>query len=177
MADQAANATAHDHDDGHHHHVMSPKVLIGTWLGLMVLTGLTVGAIKIDLGAQANLVLAMAIAGAKALLVCMIFMHLWFDQRYNLMVFFGSVICVVLFISITMIDTKRNVPFREAYDAKNRPTPEGRELVEPSVSPVVIEGSDEAAKAGEVQVKPSQKPRVPWPSQLPDTPRVAPTAW
>jgi len=165
------------HAEEHHdHHIMSPKVLIGTWLALMALTGLTVAAIKVDLGAQANLIVAMAIAAAKAMLVCLIFMHLWFDQKYNVMVFFGSVIFVVLFISITFIDTKRNVPFRDAWDATNKPTPEGRVVVEPTVSPVGTAGSDAAAESGEIDVPAAQKPRVPWPSQLPNTPRVAPTA-
>lgn len=175
MAYRENEAEAHD-EEHHEHHIMSPKVLIGTWLGLMVLTGLTVGAIKVDFGAQANLIVAMAIAGAKAMLVCLIFMHLWFDQKYNVMIFFGSVIFVVLFISITFIDTKRNEPFRDAYDATNKPTPEGRVLVEPTVSPISTSGSDAAALPGELKVPEHQKPKVPWPSQLPDTPRVAPTA-
>jgi len=175
MADRENEAEPH-HEEHHDHHIMSPKVLIGTWVGLMILTGLTVGAIKVDFGAQANLVVAMAIAAAKAMLVCLIFMHLWFDQKYNVMVFFGSIIFVVLFISITFIDTSRNEPYRDAFDATQKPTPEGRQIVEPTVSPVSTAGSDAAAEPGELDVPAHQKPKVPWPSQLPNTPRVAPTA-
>ena len=62
MADHA------QHDDHHGiSHVAPVKVLLGTWGTLMVLTIITVGATKIDLGANYNLALAMAIAVVKAL--------------------------------------------------------------------------------------------------------------
>ena len=86
------------------HHALPVPLLIGTWLGLMMLTGLTVWtAVNLDLG-QFNLVLAMIIATAKATLVLSIFMHLAFDKGFNFLIFATSVLAVVLFVTVAFID-------------------------------------------------------------------------
>ncbi len=98
---------AHAHDE---HHALPVPLLIGCWLGLMLLTGLTVWtATQLDLG-QFNLVLAMVIATAKASLVLSIFMHLAFDRGFNFMIFATSVLAVVLFVTIAFIDVNQYQP-------------------------------------------------------------------
>ncbi|MCB9653289.1 MAG: cytochrome C oxidase subunit IV family protein [Deltaproteobacteria bacterium] len=98
-------------------HVISAKTLLATWGALMVLTGLTVAATWINLGSDLNLVVAMVIATIKAILVALIFMHLLFDQKFNLIVFVVSVLTVVLFVSITFIDVSSYQPSIRAREA------------------------------------------------------------
>lgn len=114
----ADDSVADQHAEAHHEpHVISIPVLLGTFGALILLTIATVGATAIDLGGTGNLVVALLIAAVKAILVALIFMHLWFDQKYNVMIFFGSIIFVVLFVSFTTIDVSRYQENVEAADA------------------------------------------------------------
>ena len=59
----------------HHEHHIAPKSMYFTIFGaLMALTFLTVAVAKVDLG-RANVIVALAIAGVKASLVVLWFMH------------------------------------------------------------------------------------------------------
>ena len=62
------------------HHIVPVRVYIGIILTLMVLTIVTVLAAFVDFGIF-NLVIALAIAVIKALLVVMFFMHLKYSVR------------------------------------------------------------------------------------------------
>lgn len=98
--------TSHGHDE--HHglaHVLPVKLLVGVFLALLALTVVTVSATSIDLGPRVNLIIAMAIATAKAALVCLYFMHLKYDRKFNLLIFMGSLLFVGVFVSATMVDT------------------------------------------------------------------------
>jgi cytochrome c oxidase subunit IV len=173
MASKAARtAPSADHGhDGHGHdepHVISIPVLIGTFVALMVLTGITVGATSFDLGGTGNLIVALAIAAVKAILVALIFMHLWFDQKYNVMVFFGSILFVVLFVSVTFIDVSRYQPDIRQVD-EDTMTLEEKPMPADAVGVAPIEGAPTAAPVpapqGEGLVLPPS-----------DGPRTAPTA-
>lgn len=85
-------------------HVVSMPILIGVWLGLMVLTYITVAAIQIDLG-DLNIVIAMAIATVKAALVIMFFMHMYWDKPFNILVFVSTLIFIFLFILFALLDS------------------------------------------------------------------------
>ena len=76
-------ATKIDHHDDHHglSHVASVRVLTATGGSLLLLTLITVGATRIDFGANINLAIAMAIAVLKASLVILFFMHLKYDRQ------------------------------------------------------------------------------------------------
>lgn len=87
----------------HGHHVTSVATYIKVWGALMVLTVLTVAVTYVDLG-PLNMVLAMGIATIKAALVALIFMHLWHDERFNLVVLGGSLLFVAIFMAFTLID-------------------------------------------------------------------------
>ncbi len=92
---------AHDQQLGH----ISPRwMLLATWLTLLLLTGATVAATWIDLGAW-NLYLAMAIATVKAMLVALFFMHLAFDKPVNALYLLVALLFVGLFVSISLLDT------------------------------------------------------------------------
>lgn len=99
------HAAAKPHDDDHGlAHTMPIKGLIGVWAALMVLTVLTVSVTSVDLGYTMNLVVAMAIATVKAALVMMFFMHLWWDKKFNVVIFASSFLFVLLFVALTVND-------------------------------------------------------------------------
>jgi len=122
MSDPRATATP-DHD---HPHVTSRTALIGTWLALMALTALTVGASKIHFGGATEVVIALSIATMKALLVALVFMHLLHDKRFNAIVLLCSVLGVVLFVSITYLDASTYKPDIDSADAVHPITTPGR---------------------------------------------------
>lgn len=99
-----AHGQAHAHDGAHHPHVMPMSVLIAVFGLLMVLTFLTVAATWVDLGAL-NVWIALGIALVKAAYVGLYFMHLRYDSPFNSMVLILSLLFVVLFIGITIVDT------------------------------------------------------------------------
>jgi cytochrome c oxidase subunit 4 len=92
-----------------HPHVVPLRLLAAVFASLIALTVLTVAVTYVDLGA-ANLWVAMLIAGVKAALVAGIFMHLAFDKSIYAVVFFSSILFVVLFIGIVLIDTAAYLP-------------------------------------------------------------------
>ena len=96
------------HDEHGFAHVMSIKMLLGVWIALMALTGITVwSATSLELGAL-DLPVAMGIATVKALLVALFFMHLKYDRPFNGMIFLASVIFAGVFVTISMMDTGQN---------------------------------------------------------------------
>ncbi|MFN3165726.1 MAG: cytochrome C oxidase subunit IV family protein [Phycisphaeraceae bacterium] len=111
-----ADAHGHDGHDDHEHHVVSFKLLTVVFLALMVLTVLTVAAINVDLG-PLNIVVALGIALVKALLVVLVFMHIWWDRAFHGLLIAASLGFVALFIGFTMIDTWQYEDTIQAYDA------------------------------------------------------------
>ncbi len=97
---QTTDADAH----AEHPHVVPMKVLLSVWIGLLVLTVVTVAVTKVNLG-NFNLWIAMAIATVKASLVVLYFMHMRYDRPFNAMVFISALLVVALFIGIALIDT------------------------------------------------------------------------
>jgi cytochrome c oxidase subunit IV len=93
------------HGDEHVPHVLPLSTYLATWGTLVVLTAVTVGASYVDLGAM-NLFLALAIATVKALVVSLIFMHLWFDHKFHALIFASSLLFLAIFIAFTMFDTE-----------------------------------------------------------------------
>ena len=120
-----ATTTEHAHDDhhadgghgDHEHHVVGWKLLTAVFLALMVLTILTVAAINVDLG-PLNIIVALGIALVKALLVVLIFMHIWWDRAFHGLLIAGSLGFVTLFIGFVMIDTWQYEPTITAQDAE-----------------------------------------------------------
>jgi cytochrome c oxidase subunit 4 len=98
---------AHADDHGHGHglaHTMPLPLLFGVLGALLALTIATVAVTSIDLGAQGNLIVAMIIATVKAALVCVFFMHLLWDKKFNAVLFLTSVLLLILFLSLTTND-------------------------------------------------------------------------
>ena len=91
----------------HHPHVLPLSVYMGVGAALFVLTGVTVGVSYIDLGGTWNLIVAMAVASVKALLVALVFMHLLWDNKLYAVVFGIGLFMLTAFIVETMFDTMR----------------------------------------------------------------------
>ena len=90
-------------------HIAPLWVLFAVWLALILLTVVTVAVTKVDLGSL-NLWLAMAIATVKASLVALFFMHLWWDRPFHSVVLIGSLIFVMLFVGLALMDTMEYQP-------------------------------------------------------------------
>ena len=88
----------------HTHHIIPIQIYLKVFGALMVLTALTVLAAKIDLPGSLNIILAMFIAIIKSTLVLMFFMHLYYDNKTNLLFFLGSVLFLIIFIGFTFFD-------------------------------------------------------------------------
>lgn len=73
------------------------------WMGLIVLTTLTVWTSMYDFGIL-NIVVAMAIASTKAALVALFFMHLKYDHKSNGVVFASALIFLFVFAGLTASD-------------------------------------------------------------------------
>jgi len=85
-------------------HVVPMPLLIGIWISLLILTGLTVGATYIDLGSF-NIWLALLIAVAKASLVALFFMHLRWSSPFNAVILICALLFVAIFIAMALLDT------------------------------------------------------------------------
>ena len=84
-------------------HIVSPKLYVGIFLFLMVMTGLTVFAASVDLG-WANPVVALVIATMKATTVILFFMHVKYSTRMTQMVIIGALFFLFLLLGLTLTD-------------------------------------------------------------------------
>lgn len=109
-------------EHSHVHHITPLWIYVGVWLALMFLTAVTVWVAQFDFGAF-NAVVAMGVATVKASLVALIFMGLWWDERFNLLAFVGSLVFVGLFFLFTFADemTRGQIDPIEANFVKEMP--------------------------------------------------------
>lgn len=104
---QHASANHGNHDDGAvHAHVSSIPFYVAIFLGLLFLTGMTVGQSYVDLG-KLNIVLVILIATMKASLVVTFFMHLRWDSKFNTLIFLSTLFFIGVFFAYTMNDVDR----------------------------------------------------------------------
>ena len=95
-------------DAGHdEHHLVTYRVYVWVWLGLLALTGLTVGAKYADLQHIA-IIAALMIATVKATLVLLYFMHIRFEKPIFAVMIAATLLTYVIFIALTFTD----YPFR-----------------------------------------------------------------
>jgi len=86
-----------------HDHIVSPKLYLGVLAILLVGTGLTVAAARVDLGGL-NIVVAMSIAVVKAAFVVLYFMHLKYSHRLNWVFGAAAMLWLALLIGLTWTD-------------------------------------------------------------------------
>jgi|SoiMethySBSTD1v2_1073268.scaffolds.fasta_scaffold524940_2 cytochrome c oxidase subunit 4 len=85
------------------HHVPSLRSYVASFVALLVLTGMTVAAAYVDLGAMSTLV-AITIAGVKALIVALWFMHLRATGRLTWVFAASGVAWFLLLVVLMMAD-------------------------------------------------------------------------
>ncbi len=100
-------------------HVLPSSVLLRTAVALIALTALTVATSRLDLGTF-NLVVALAIACLKASVVALFFMHLKYENRFQLVVLAASLLFAVLLVSFVVFDTTQYQPALRAQEAQVR---------------------------------------------------------
>ena len=91
------------HTEETHNHIVSPKLYVGIFLFLMVMTALTVGASFVDLG-WANPVVALVIATAKATTVILFFMHIKYSTKLTQTVILSTLFFLFLLLGLTLTD-------------------------------------------------------------------------
>lgn len=87
------------------HHISSLKTLLAVAGILLLLTFLTVAATWLNLPDPYNVIVAIIIATAKAAVVAMFFMNLYWDTKFNTFVFLLSILFLTIFVVITLLDT------------------------------------------------------------------------
>ena len=95
-------------------HAVPVPVLLTVFAVLIFLTGVTVAATWINLGSW-SLVVAVAIATVKATLVAMYFMHLRYDTPFYAFIFLFGLVCLALFLVLTLIDMDQIQPAADAF--------------------------------------------------------------
>lgn len=85
--------------------IVSKKVYFTIFALLMILTLVTVGVARIDLGAW-NTIVALAVAVTKALLVALWFMHIKYSNRLTQIVVASGLFWLVIMIVLTLFDYK-----------------------------------------------------------------------
>ena len=110
---------AHDsHADGMVHvHVHPAATYVKIFAALVGLTLLTVGLSRVHLG-NWNFFIAVAVATVKATLVAMFFMHLKDDNRFNVVLFVGSLLFMGVFFVYTMNDTQHRGQWDDSYGTR-----------------------------------------------------------
>jgi len=90
-----------------HSYAHARKVYAGVLAALLVLTVITVIAAGINFGSPSvNVVVALAIATAKASLVALFFMHLLYDSRINALIFLMGAIMLAIFLIFILLDVE-----------------------------------------------------------------------
>jgi cytochrome c oxidase subunit IV len=84
-------------------HIVPYKTQVFVLLALLVLTGITVAVTRLEFGAL-NTLIAMLIAGVKAIIVLAWYMHLKYEKRLLPMLVAGVVIVFLLVLFVTFFD-------------------------------------------------------------------------
>ena len=139
------------HAAKHTPHVLPLKVYLGVGSALLLMTAITVTVAQINLGPW-NLVVALVIASVKALLVAFFFMHLFYDHKLYFIAFTTGLLCLTVFIILTLFDTMERGAI---YDFKQHPIkPQAAMYSQPR------ETKEPTGKAEAAQEKPAGQPET-----------------
>lgn len=97
------------------HHISTDKILLGVAGALFFLTILTVGVHYLALPHPWSILVAMAVAVAKAALVVLFFMNLYWDERFNSMVFVTALVFLALLVILSMLDVFFRTPVQPSF--------------------------------------------------------------
>jgi cytochrome c oxidase subunit 4 len=86
-----------------HTHIVPPRVYVGIFLALITLTAVTTAVAFVDLG-PLNVVIMLAIAGVKASLVVLWFMHARYESQLTRLTILGAVFWLLVLIVMSASD-------------------------------------------------------------------------
>ena len=84
-------------------HLVSYSAFIWVWIGLIMLTFITVGASMLFPGVF-GVIVAVIVTPIKVLLVLEIFMHLRFEKKVFRFMFLSAVVIMAVFMGLTFLD-------------------------------------------------------------------------
>ena len=115
--------SSHTEHKAHHAHHGGPAIYTANLIALLILTGITVGASYINFG-SANVVIALAIASLKAILVALFFMHLVWDKPVNAIIAVAGCLFLGIFLMFDFLDVGTRVNLQpHNMKAMEKPTP------------------------------------------------------
>ena len=117
------------HTESHTHG--GPKIYTANLFALMFLTVITVAAAHFNFG-SANVVIALAIATVKAILVGLFFMHLIWDKPVNAIILVAAFLFLGIFLMFDFLD----VTSRDHMQPANMPGMEKATPVPDSMNPL-----------------------------------------
>lgn len=106
----STHTEAHSQDTESHSHG-GPKIYTANLFALLFLTIITVAAASFNFG-SANVVIALAIATVKALLVALFFMHLIWDKPVNAIIAIAGFLFLGIFLMFDFLDVTSRVNFQ-----------------------------------------------------------------
>ncbi len=144
--------STHAGTTSHAHHISPVKLYVQIWIGLMILTAITVFVYNFDFGSL-NIVVAMTVATIKASLVVLFFMHLKYDKPFHAVAFAIGIVFFGLLLGLTLLDVQTRTDPIPSHDFAVLPTPIPR--------PVQAEGghggATSEAKPAASEAKPEAK--------------------
>ncbi len=94
------------HGTDHVPHVLPLTTYLKIFAALLALTAVTVAVSYVNVGAW-NIVIALGVATTKAALVAAVFMHLWYDNKFNALVLGTAALFLTVMLTLTLADTTR----------------------------------------------------------------------
>ena len=85
------------------HHEVHYRVYIYTWVGLLILTGITIFVAGLQLG-SVSILTALFIASLKASLVLYIFMHLKYEEPIFKILIYVVIATLTVIMALTFLD-------------------------------------------------------------------------
>lgn len=101
MSDHSGHSEHGAHE--FHEHIVPVGTYLAVFISLLILTALTTGVAYIDMG-RWNLVVALAIAVGKALLVILFFMHVKYHKGLTRITVIGAIFWLGIMITFTLSD-------------------------------------------------------------------------
>ena len=85
------------------HHVVPARTFVFVWIGLLILTGVTILAARMQMG-EWSMLANLLIASTKASLVLWFFMHLKYENRLFRTLLFVPIGTITIIIGLTFFD-------------------------------------------------------------------------
>jgi cytochrome c oxidase subunit 4 len=100
-----SDPTGHSEHPAHefHEHIVPVSTYVAVFVSLLILTALTTGMAWVDMG-RWNLVVALAIAVCKALLVVLFFMHVKYNKGLSRIAMIAAIFWLGLLMTFTLAD-------------------------------------------------------------------------